>query len=171
MSSSNIIGSGATTDEGPLELDLMAAPSLSDKIKAKEIDPEQQKETALKVAAMHQKALNQLVRLDIRNYLGMLTAHGVSGNQKQAIKDSLERAIIAAFDYGVETENVELYQKGELAKYENSFAAHMARLKENGMIIIANKYEEAEKEKLKKIEGEINGEVNEKTSDQEDIKT
>ena len=145
--------------------ELLVSPAVEEKLET--VDMEKQKDTSIKVATMHQKALYQLVQLDIRNYLAMLTAPGVSGNEKSQIKLSIERAILAAFDYGVEVANVELLQKGKLAHLENSFAAHMARLKENGMIIIAQKYEDAELEKLQKIkEGESNGEVNKET-DQE----
>lgn len=103
--------------------------------------PEQQREEAIKIAVVHQKALDNLVRLDLRNYLNMLTASGVSGNDKHQIKLSLERAIMAGMDYGVSVTNQGLQQTGKFATIENSMAAHIARLRENSMLIIADKLE------------------------------
>lgn len=106
-----------------------------------EVTPEQQREQAVAVAKVHQRALDNLVRLDLRNYLNMLTAPGVSGNDKMAIKVSIERAITAAIDYGVDVVNQGLLEKGKMAKLENSFAAHLARLMDNRMLLLADKME------------------------------
>ena len=106
-----------------------------------EVTPEQQREQAVSVAKVHQRALDNLVRLDIRNYLNMLTAPGVSGADKMAIKISIERAITAAADYGVDVVNQGLLEKGKMAKLENSFAAHLARLMDNRMLLLADKME------------------------------
>lgn len=120
------------------------------------ITPEQELENSIKVAKMHQVALNQLIQLGLRNYIAELTAPNVNGNKRATIAKSLERALIAGLDYGVDVANPQLMQQGPLAKVENSFAAHIARAKENGMIITAKNYEEAEKNKQK---GEENGEI------------
>lgn len=151
MSSPNIIDETKdTTDEGPLELE---TPVLT---------PEQEKENSIKVAKMHQVALNQLIQLGLRNYIAMLSAPKTSGAKRLAIAQSLERAIMAGLDYGVDVAQPQLNQKGEFAKVENSFAAHIARCKENGMIITAYNYEKAEIEKeatIKTQEGTENGEI------------
>lgn len=108
--------------------------------------PEEQTQDAVKVAIVHQKALDNLVRLDIRNYLNMLTAPGVKELDKSQIKLSLERALMAGMDYGVDVVGQGLRQEGKLAHIENSFAAHIARMRDNGMLIIANKLNEKEKQ-------------------------
>lgn len=112
-----------------------------------EVTPEQELDNAIKVATMHQVALNQLIQLGIRNYVAELMAANKSFNEKQAIAKSLERAILAGLDYGVDVSKPQLMQKGPLAKVENSFAAHIARAKENGMILTARNYEQEEQRK------------------------
>lgn len=118
-----------------------------------EATPEQQRQQALDMAKIHQRALDNLVRLDIRNYLNMLTAPGVSGVQKQVIKTSIERAIAAAVDYGVDVTNQGLMEKGKLAKLESSFAAHLARLMDNRMLLLADRLDKEQKE-LENKQGE-----------------
>ena len=107
---------------------------------------EEQTQDAVKVAVIHQKALDNLVRLDIRNYLNMLTSPGVKEVDKMQIKVSMERAFMAGMDYGVDVVNQGLKESGKLATIENSFAAHVARMRDNGMLIIANKLNEKEKQ-------------------------
>lgn len=103
-----------------------------------ELTPEQQMETARKVAVMNQKALSQLIKLDIRNYLNNLTASGVDGNMKKQIKESIERAIVFSFDFGINVTNAEIAESGKLARQENAFAAHLVRLRENSMLLLAD---------------------------------
>lgn len=103
-----------------------------------ELTQEQQLETARKVATMNQRALSDLVRLDIRNYLNMLTAPNVDGKMQLQIKQSIERAIVMCFDFGVDVVGATTLQSGKLAKQENAFAAHLVRLKENSMVLIAD---------------------------------
>jgi hypothetical protein len=79
-----------------------------------------------------------MIRLDIRNFLNLLTASGTTGNMQKQIKESIERAIIMALDYGTEILNPKLLEHGKLGKLEQSFAAHIAKCKENGMLLIAN---------------------------------
>jgi hypothetical protein len=106
-------------------------------VKPPEITQEKLDE-ALKFIYTEQKALYEMLRLDIRNYLNLLTAHGTTEVRRKQIKESFERAIIMAMDFGTDVLNPALQQKGDLAKIENAFAAHIVRCKENGMVIIAN---------------------------------
>lgn len=103
-----------------------------------ELTPEQQMETARKVAVMNQKALAQLIKLDIRNYLNNLTAPGVNGNMQKQIKESIERAILFSFDFGINVTNADLAESGKLARQENALAAHLVRLRENSMLLLAD---------------------------------
>lgn len=103
-----------------------------------ELTAEQQMESARKVAVMNQKALSQLVKLDIRNYLNNLTAQGVDGNTKKQIKESIERAILFSFDFGINVTNANLAESGKLARQENALAAHLVRLRENSMLLLAD---------------------------------
>lgn len=103
-----------------------------------QLTPEQQMETARKVAVMNQKALSQLIKLDIRNYLNNLTAPGVDGNTKKQIKESMERAIVFSFDFGINVTNADLAESGKMAKQENALAAHLVRLRENSMLLLAD---------------------------------
>lgn len=103
-------------------------------------------EAAVQYIENEQKALYNMLRLDIRNYLNLLTAHGTTENRRKQIKESFERAIIMAMDFGTDVLNPALQQKGDLAKIENAFAAHLVRCKENGMVIIANNMRDAEAE-------------------------
>ena len=111
-----------------------------------QLTPEQQMETARKVAVMNQKALSQMVKLDIRNYLNNLTAPGVDGNLKKQIKESIERAILFSFDFGIDVTNADILQSGKLAKQENAFAAHLVRLRENSMLLLADNMRKQELE-------------------------
>ena len=103
-----------------------------------ELTPEQQMETARKVAVMNQKALAQLIKLDIRNYLNNLTAPGVNGNMQKQIKESIERAILFSFDFGINVTNAGIAESGKLARQENAMAAHLVRLRENSMLLLAD---------------------------------
>ena len=116
-----------------------------------ELTPEQQREQAISVAKVHQRALDNLVRLDLRGYLNMLTAPRVSGSDKMAIKISIERALTAAVDYGVDVVNQGLLESGKLAKLENSFAAHLARLMDNRMLLLADKMEKQQTKTEEKV--------------------
>jgi hypothetical protein len=111
-----------------------------------ELTQEQQMETARKVAVMNQKALSQMVKLDIRNYLNQLTSPGVDGNLKKQIKESIERAIVFSFDFGINVTNADILQSGKLAKQENAFAAHLVRLRENSMLLLADNMRKQELE-------------------------
>lgn len=117
----------------------------------KELTPEQQRDQAVSVAKIHQRALDNLVRLDLRNYLNMLTAPRVSGADKMAIKISIERALTAAVDYGVDVVNQGLLESGKLAKLENGFAAHLARLMDNRMLLLADKMEKEQTKTEEKV--------------------
>ncbi len=103
-----------------------------------ELTPEQQMEAARKVAIMNQKALAQLIKLDIRNYLNNLTAPGVNGNMQKQIKESIERAILFSFDFGINVTNAGIAESGKLARQENALAAHLVRLRENSMLLLAD---------------------------------
>jgi hypothetical protein len=117
-----------------------------------EISQEQKLEESIKIATVHQKALDNMVRLDLRNYLNMLTSSGVSGNKKLQIIQSLERAIMAGLDYGVGVSNQGILDKGPLAKLEASMAAHVARIRENSMLLIANNLKNNEETEQKQGE-------------------
>ena len=109
-----------------------------------ELTIDQQREQAVKIAMIHQRALDNLIRLDLRNYLNTLTAPGVSGVEKKQIKDSIERALMASIDFGVDVVNQGLQQHGKLGAMENNFAAHMARILDNRMLILANNLQKKE---------------------------
>ena len=102
-----------------------------------QVSPEQL-DKALQYVRYEQLALYDLIRLDIRNLLTMLTAHGTNENQRRQIRESIERAIIMSLDYGTNVLNPPLREHGALGKLESAFAAHLARCKENGMVLIAN---------------------------------
>lgn len=103
-----------------------------------ELTAEQQMESARKVAVMNQKALAQLIKLDIRNYLNNLTAPRVNGNMQKQIKESIERAILFSFDFGINVTNAGIAESGKLARQENALAAHLVRLRENSMLLLAD---------------------------------
>lgn len=119
----------------------------------------EQMESARKVAIMHQRALDNIVRLDLRNYLNMLTASGVDGATKKQIKESIERAIMTSVDFGVDITNQNTIEKGKLARQENAFAAHLVRLKENSMLLLADnmRLEQQNKEKTNEQVSEETG--------------
>lgn len=135
-----------------LEAAVEAAPEIAAVEKPQEtLTPEQQMETTIKILKLQQKALSDLVVLDIRNLLKMLTAPGITESTRKQIRESIERAIVMGFDYGVEVVNPVLREHGALGKLEVSFAAHMARLKENGMVLIADSMSKKDEE-LKQYE-------------------
>lgn len=109
-----------------------------------ELSADQQYEQAVKIAVVHQQALDNLIRLDLRNYLNILTAPGVSGIEKNQIKASIERALMASIDFGVDVVNQGLQQHGRLGAMENNFAAHIARILDNRMLILANNLQKKE---------------------------
>lgn len=116
------------------------------------LTPDQQIEMGVKVARGQHKALANLVRLDIRNYLAQLSQlskqrqSGPNLAKRKRIEQSLENAIIFSFDYGADVVKQRLSETGELAYQENAMAAHMCRLKETGMLIIADKLSKQEAE-------------------------
>jgi hypothetical protein len=130
--------------ETPAEVEPKEAPVEQDK---PTLTASQQLDNSIKIATMQQVALNQLVQLGIRNYIGEMCRPKLSGAERVAVAKSLERAILAGLDYGVDVAKVNLDQKGKFAKVENSFAAHIARCKENGMILTAYNFERVEKDK------------------------
>lgn len=89
------------------------------------------------------KALSGGVRLQTRNLLMLLTRNGTDENTKRQIRETIERAIIAAFDYGVDVEGKEmpLRANGRLGKLEIEYAGTMSKLKETGMLLMAKKME------------------------------
>lgn len=117
----------------------------------KQLSPEEQMATTIKILKLQQKALSELVVLDLRNFLKMLTAPGVNEATRKQIRESIERAIVMGFDYGVEVMNPVLREHGALGQLEVAFAAHMARLKENGMVLIADSMQKKDEE-LKQYE-------------------
>lgn len=125
-----------------------------------ELTPEQQMETARKVAVMNQKALAQLIKLDIRNYLNNLTAPGVNGNMQKQIKESIERAILFSFDFGINVTNAGIAESGKLARQENAMAAHLVRLRENSMLLLADNMRKQELTAASAAEETTNGTEN-----------
>ena len=136
---------------------MSTGPIITEQIEAAPVmTQEQQTEQAVNVAKVHQKTLDGLVRLDLRTYLNQLTAPGVKEVEKVQLKASLERAIMAAIDYGVDITQQGLIQSGRLAKLENAFAAHLARLMDNRMIILADNMTKKELENNNLTEGKTN---------------
>ena len=136
---------------------MSTGPIITEQIEAAPVmTQEQQTEQAVNVAKVHQKTLDGLVRLDLRTYLNQLTAPGVKEAEKVQLKASLERAIMAAIDYGVDITQQGLIQSGRLAKLENTFAAHLARLMDNRMIILADSMAKKELENNNLTEGKTN---------------
>lgn len=138
------------------ELKKEAAADIAELSKKAGLTPEEQKESTMKIIRYQQKALSELVVLDLRNFLSALVAPNVNAAKRKQIRESIERALVMGFDYGVDVVNPTLREHGELGKLECSFAAHMARLKENGMLIIADNMskEEQKLEELAKGENE-----------------
>ncbi len=129
--------------------------------------PEEIADQSMKIIRMNQIALNNLVVLDLRNLLNALTAPNTSGAERKQIRESIERALVMGFDYGVDIINPKLREHGNLGKLECSFAAHLARLKENGMIIIADNMAKKEKETLEAGKGKDGN--NETQSNEESV--
>lgn len=130
-----------------------------------EVTVEQQAESTMKIIRMQQQALSDLVVLDLRNFLLALTAPNVNAAKRKEIRESIERALVMGFDYGVDIVKPTLREHGNLGKLECAFAAHMARLKENGMLIIADNMSKQEKELQEMAKGD-----NEKNKTQDDNK-
>lgn len=87
------------------------------------------------------KALSGGVRLQTRNLLMMLTRNGIDENIKRQIRETIERAIIAALDYGVDIDGkpMPIRSNGRLGKLEIEYAGTMSKLKEMGMVLMAKK--------------------------------
>lgn len=137
-----------------------------------EIDVAQQMETTIKMLKVQQKALSDLVVLDVRNLLRMLSDSRTAAIEKKQIRESIERAIIMAFDYGVDIVKPTLREHGALGKLECSFAAHMARLKENGMVLIADRMSKEDQNSYEKgahIENTQNIDANSQDESQSQI--
>lgn len=98
---------------------------------------------AMKYIKINVQALSMGARLHTRNLLNMLCQHGVDGKTKRQIRETIERAIIAAFDYGVEAFDKEMPVRthGKLGKLEVEYAQTLAKLKEMGMLLMAKKME------------------------------
>lgn len=103
-----------------------------------ELTVEEQIESAYKISVTKQKGFNKMVGETIGYYIDSLTKSGVTGNQRQIIKKSLIRAILFAFDHGINITNADIAQRGQdLAKLENQLAAQLVHLKENTMLLLA----------------------------------
>lgn len=104
------------------------------------------------------KGLSLGARLQTRNLLNMLCQSGIDGKTKKQIRETIERAIMAAFDYGVNAfgEEMPIRTHGKLGKIESEYAQTLARLKEMGMLLMAKRMEQ-EQNKVK-AEGVLNGE-------------
>lgn len=140
-------------------------------IKETPLNVEQQTEVTLKAIEMQYKGLLGGIRLHVRTLLNMLTASNMNGNIKHQVKDSLERAIIAALDYGVDIGGKEapVRTHGALGKLESNLAMQMAKAKEYSMVLVSQKMENSLKEQkgdqtngqeTNKIETETKSETN-----------
>ncbi len=113
--------------------------------------PEEQTNIALKAIEVQYKGLVAGSRLHIRTLLNMLTGQGIDGNLRKQIKDSIERALVAALDYGVDVNGeAPIRTHGALGKLESSFAMQMAKAKECGMVLMSHRLEESIKEEQAK---------------------
>lgn len=121
--------------------------------------PQEQVDHAVKIARAQQKALDALIDADIKNYMYMLVRSGVNENDKVQIINSFTRSILFAMDFGVGATDRNLNQKGKLAKLENSMAAHLVRLKENGMLIMADNLQKQELKENNKTGENIENEI------------
>lgn len=122
--------------------------------KKPELDPKAQAELALKAITVQYKGFVAGSRLHIRTLLNMLTSSGIDGNLKHQIKETIERAIVAAIDYGVDINGeAPVRTHGTLGKLESALAMQLAKAKECGMVILSDKLEKS----LKKEE-EMKGE-------------
>ena len=126
--------------------------NIIDVVDKKEATQEEQLENAVKIARVQHRQLENLIRLDLRNYVRMLTSQGIKENQKLQAAQSLERAICFAFDFGVGATNAGIQDHGVFGQMENLLAGHLVKLKENGMLITAYN--------LKKQEDNTQGETN-----------
>lgn len=108
---------------------------------------EEQAALAIKAIEVQYKALVAGSRLHVRTLLNMLTSRGIDGNLQHQIKESIERAIVAALDYGVDMNGeAPIRTHGALGKLESALAMQMAKAKEHGMVIMSSKLEKALKE-------------------------
>lgn len=103
--------------------------------------PEEIEAGGMKYIEAQVKALSGGVRLQTRNLLLMLTRNGIDENIKRQIRETIERAIIAALDYGVDVNGKEMpiRSNGRLGKLEIEYAGTMSKLKEMGMVLMAKK--------------------------------
>jgi hypothetical protein len=132
---------------------------------------EEQTALAIKAIEVQYKALVAGSRLHIRTLLNMLTSRGIDGNLQHQIKESIERAIVAALDYGVDIKGeAPVRTHGALGKLESALAMQMAKAKEHGMVIMSSKLEKALKEE--QLKGETkNGEESKTDESQIETKT
>lgn len=140
----------------------------SSETKVPETSAEDQAKLTLKAIEVQYKGLLASTQLHIRTLLNMLTSRGINGNLQKQIKDSIERAIVAAIDYGVDIEGKEakIRLNGTLGKLESSLAMQMAKAKECGIVLMSQKLENETKERNEK-----NGEKNDEKNDESETKT
>lgn len=102
-------------------------------------------ESGMKMIQAETKALHLGVGYQTRALLNMLTSKGIKGNMQLQIKQTIERAILAALDYGVDIngEEFKIRDNGRLGKLEKEYAGSMAKLKELGMVLMAKKMDKA----------------------------
>lgn len=102
-------------------------------------------EGGMKMIEAETKALHLGVGYQTRMLLNMLTTKGINANMQLQIKQSIERAILAALDYGVDItgKEFEIRENGRLGKLEKEYAGSMAKLKELGMVLMAKKMDKA----------------------------
>lgn len=129
-----------------------------------DLTQEEQLEFATKIATEQQKALYVTTKTTIRSLLNMLTAPGVDENKKAIIKSVIETGIMVGLDHGVNVGNFPMREKNIYAKYEGYLATMIAKVRDNGMILIAQNYKKEEEKPHKSyIKGEENGEINQES--------
>ena len=124
-----------------------------------ELTPEEQMDFAMKIATEQQKALYTTAKGTLRALLNMLTAPNVNEAKRLRVKQAIETAFIIGLDHGVNVAKQPMTEKGIYAKYEGYFATLIAKIRDNGMIIIAHNYKKEEEKPNKSYikGGELNG--------------
>ena len=110
---------------------------------------------------VQQKALDNLVRLQLRDSLLRLTKDGVNLAEKKNIMNSIERAVLFPFDFSLDIVKARLEQSGKHAKWENALAAYLTKLLDNTMLLRADNMSKGLDIDSETIKQELQGDTNE----------
>jgi hypothetical protein len=83
--------------------------------------------------------LDLAVRYALRSMLQELTLSGKTLQDKKALIQSIERAVLFAFDYDIQATKASLKESGPLAKKEAQLSALIAKLIDNTILLKTGK--------------------------------